>query len=44
MQTIFKQEGVKGFFRGAWTNTVRCLPGASIQFGAYEIMKSLLGC
>lgn len=44
LQTIMRQEGFRGFFRGAWTNTVRCLPGASIQFGAYEMMKGALGC
>lgn len=40
----WRREGVRGFFRGAWTNTVRCLPGAAIQFAAYEMMKKLLGC
>lgn len=44
VQVIFKQEGISGFFRGAWTNTIRCVPGASIQFGAYELMKGFLGC
>ena len=29
---------------GAWTNTVRCLPGAGIQFAAYEFLKKALGC
>ena len=44
LQVMLRTEGVKGFYRGAWTNTVRCLPGASIQFGAYELMKTFLGC
>lgn len=38
------QEGVRGFYKGSWTNTVRCLPGAAIQFASYEFMKKLLGC
>lgn len=41
---IWAQEGIRGYFRGAWTNTVRCLPGASIQFAAYELMKKALDC
>jgi hypothetical protein len=41
---VFKNEGVAGFFKGSWTNTVRCLPGAGIQFAAYEFMKKILGC
>jgi hypothetical protein len=41
---IFQKEGMRGFFKGAWTNTVRCLPGAGIQFAAYEAMKKVLGC
>jgi len=32
-------EGVRGFFRGSWTNTVRAVPGAAIQFAAYEWLK-----
>jgi solute carrier family 25 (mitochondrial phosphate transporter), member 23/24/25/41 len=41
---MMKNEGIKGFFKGAWTNTVRCLPGAAIQFAAYEACKKVLGC
>lgn len=41
---MLKNEGLKGFFKGAWTNTVRCLPGAAIQFAAYEACKKVLGC
>lgn len=40
---IFRNEGIKGFFKGNWTNTVRCVPGAGIQFASYEAMKKLLG-
>ena len=41
---IVKNEGVKGFFRGAWTNTVRAVPGAAFQFASYEMFKRLLDC
>jgi hypothetical protein len=36
--------GLRGFYKGAWTNTVRCLPGAGIQFASYETLKKLFGC
>ena len=41
---IWKKEGTKGFFKGAWTNTVRAVPGAAVQFAAYEAFKDLLKC
>jgi solute carrier family 25 phosphate transporter 23/24/25/41 len=41
---IFKHEGVRGFFKGAWTNTVRAVPGAAVQFAAYEAFKDVLKC
>jgi hypothetical protein len=41
---IWQNEGVRGFFKGSWTNTVRAVPGAAIQFAAYEWMKKALGC
>lgn len=40
----FRNEGLKGFFRGNWTNTVRAVPGAAIQFLAYERFKEMLDC
>ena len=43
-RVIFRDEGVKGFFRGAGTNTIRAVPGAAFQFASYEIIKKLLGC
>jgi len=39
---IYRQEGIPGFFRGVGTNVVRCIPGAAIQFAAYETLKQLL--
>lgn len=43
MQT-WRKEGVRGFFRGAWTNTVRAVPGAAIQFASYEQLRKWLDC
>ena len=41
---ILKHEGVRGFFKGSWTNTVRAVPGAAVQFAAYEAFKKWLNC
>jgi len=40
----WKNEGFRGFFKGAWTNTVRAVPGAAVQFAAYEFFKDILKC
>lgn len=41
---IVKKEGVVGLFSGLRANLVRALPGAAIQFWAYDTMKSALDC
>lgn len=41
---IIQNEGYRGFFKGAWTNTVRAVPGAAVQFAAYEFFRDLLKC
>ncbi len=41
---IATKEGARGFFKGAWTNTVRAVPGAAVQFAAYEAFKTALEC
>ena len=41
---IMMKEGIIGMFRGWSTNAIRCIPGAAIQFSAYEFLKRLLGC
>jgi solute carrier family 25 phosphate transporter 23/24/25/41 len=38
---IWKYEGIAGFFKGSWTNTVRAVPGAAVQFAAYEFFKDV---
>jgi len=40
---MYRHEGIKSFFSGATTNVVRCLPGAAIQFAAFEQCKILFG-
>eukprot|EP00949_MAST-11_sp_MAST-11-sp1_P004370 g4370.t1 len=42
-ECIFEKEGIVGFYRGLPINCVRAIPGAAIQFAAYDAAKSLLG-
>lgn len=39
---IVKYEGFRGLFKGLSANVVRCIPGAAIQFWAYDTFKKLL--
>lgn len=39
MKMVLAREGFKGFYLGATANAIRCLPGAGIQFAAYDILK-----
>lgn len=39
---ISQREGLAGLYRGITTNIVRCIPGAAIQFAAYDFFKSTL--
>ena len=41
---IWKNEGKRGYFKGAWSNTLRAVPAAAFQFAAYEYFKRLLKC
>lgn len=38
-----RAEGIRGLYHGLWVNVIRCLPGAAIQFAAYDALKVLLG-
>jgi len=40
---IFKEEGMRGFFRGLAPRLLSIIPSASITFAAYEGYKTLLG-
>jgi len=41
---IWTKEGLQGFFKGSWSNTLRAVPAAAFQFAAYEFFKKQLGC
>ena len=36
---IVRTEGWKAFFKGMNANTIRCVPGAAIQFATYDMIK-----
>ena len=40
--TIFRQEGLRGFYRGWAANTIKVVPQNSIRFVSYELLKKLL--
>jgi len=39
---LVRKEGVKGLFNGLGANLIRCLPGAAIQFWAYDMLNALV--
>lgn len=39
IKNTFKQEGIKGFYRGAPITVLGSLPGAGLYFGSYEFAK-----
>lgn len=39
-----RNEGAMALYKGLKANTIRCIPGAAIQFYAYDTLKSILGC
>ena len=41
--TIWKKEGVVGFYRGWAANTIKVVPQNAIRFVTYEMLKGLLG-
>ena len=36
MKKVVAADGIQGLYRGLVTNVVRCIPGAAIQFAAYD--------
>ncbi len=44
LRKIVSKEGVGGLFKGLRVNVIRAIPGAGIQFLAYDTYKKLLGC
>lgn len=43
VKVVFRREGIRGFYKGLAANCVRCIPGAGIQFLAYDSLKWGLG-
>lgn len=43
MVKVVADEGIVGLYQGLGINIIRGIPGAAIQFAAYETLKSLLG-
>ena len=43
LATIWKTEGVRGFYRGWAANTLKVVPQNAIRFVSYETLKGLLG-
>jgi hypothetical protein len=41
-RTMLAKEGIAGFFQGLRTNIIRSVPGAGIQFFAYEAIVEAL--
>ena len=42
LMTVIRKEGMQGLFKGATANLVRCIPGAAIQFYAYDLFSSII--
>lgn len=42
-KTIWRTEGIRGFYRGWSSNCLKVVPQNSIRFVTYEMMKQLLG-
>lgn len=43
LQTMWRTEGVRGFYRGWVANTLKVAPMSAIRFVSYEALKGLLG-
>jgi solute carrier family 25 phosphate transporter 23/24/25/41 len=41
--TIWRSEGITGFYRGWVANTIKVVPQNAIRFVSYELMKKMLG-
>jgi solute carrier family 25 phosphate transporter 23/24/25/41 len=41
LDQIFRQEGLKGYFKGNGTNIIRIVPYSAIQFASYEQYKKV---
>ena len=41
LRLIWREEGVKGYFKGNGTNVMRIVPYVAVQFAAYEEYKKV---
>ena len=39
VQVIYRTEGIKGFYRGLWANTLKAFPLAGLQFMFFDLFK-----
>jgi hypothetical protein len=42
-QSMFKREGIRGFYRGLTPELLKVTPMVGVTFGTYAKMKQLLG-
>ena len=42
VKSIYKQNKLKGFYRGFWINTLKAGPEIGLKFLVYEIVKTQL--
>ena len=40
--TIWRENGVRVFYRGLMVNAIKTTPGAAIQYTAYDVLKELI--
>jgi len=43
MQKMFRNEGVKSFYRGVFVNAFRAGPSQAVQFASFSFLKKLIG-
>ena len=39
---ILKEEGIRGFYRGCYTNLIRTTPAAAVTFTSFELLSRYL--
>lgn len=42
MRTIFRQEGVKGFYKGLWPNLLKVAPSMASSWVSFELTRDML--
>lgn len=44
LKYMSKEEGIRGMFRGNWTNCVRIIPNSAVKFLTYEQLSRCIAC